>query len=100
MLNQNQTLQPHVLVVDDEPAIVNFIRTSLKIQGYQVTTASGGREALKSIEVEKPDIMVLDVVMPEMSGLEVLRELRAYSQLPVIILSAMTAARGSSEPGC
>lgn len=80
-----------VLVVDDEPGILKFISIGLKSFGYQVITSLSGQEALKLVESEKPDVMLLDVLMPGMDGTEVLRTLRGFSQLPVIVFSAKSA---------
>ena len=77
-----------VLIVDDEPRVVRFLRVSLSAHGYQVITASSGEEALRVFETEKPDVVVLDVVMPGMSGLKVLRAMRAASDVPIIVSSA------------
>ncbi len=80
-----------VLVVDDEPGILKFISIGLKSFGYQVVTSLSGQEALKLVESEKPDVMLLDVLMPGMDGTEVLRSLRSFSKLPVIVFSAKSA---------
>lgn len=77
-----------VLVVDDEPAVLRFISVSLSMAGYEVVTATSGEEALKLIASERPDIMLLDLVMEPLSGLDVLARLRAFSQMPVIVFSA------------
>ena len=80
-----------VLVVDDEPRIVRFVRTSLTAFGYEVITASNGEEALQLVSSKKPDIMVLDIVMPGIDGFEVLKRLRTSSDLPVIVFSARSS---------
>ncbi len=80
-----------ILVVDDEERIVNFLRSKLKASGYDVITAGNGVEALEQIEAQEPDLVVLDLLMPKMDGLEMLRELRSFSSVPVIILSARGA---------
>ncbi|MGA2159604.1 MAG: response regulator transcription factor [Dehalococcoidia bacterium] len=78
----------NVLVVDDEERIINFLRSKLRVSGYEVLTASNGKEAFERFHNYDPDIIVLDLVMPEMDGFEFLKELRTFSQVPVIILSA------------
>ena len=83
-----------VLVVDDEPRIVKFLQVRLKVSGYRVLTAANGAEALELAREDKPDLVVLDVMMPGMDGLETLRQLREESPVPVIILSAK---EGSSD---
>ncbi len=80
--------QYRVLVVDDEPRILNFLSSKLKVYGYEVLTASNGTEALEEVQAQEPDLVVLDVMMPITDGFETLKELRAFSSVPVIILSA------------
>jgi DNA-binding response OmpR family regulator len=80
-----------ILVVDDEIYIVHILEFSLTMEGYTVLTASNGEEALKVIEQERPDLVVLDIMMPKLDGYEVCRQLRQddrFSNLPVILLSA------------
>jgi two-component system KDP operon response regulator KdpE len=77
-----------VLVVDDEPQIVRALRTSLSAHGYEVLTAATGEEALAQAAAAKPDCMILDLGLPDLDGTEVIRQLRAWSDLPVIVLSA------------
>lgn len=77
-----------VLVVDDHPKVLRFLEIDLKIRGYEVITTTSGVEALELVKSRKPDIMLLDIVMPDIDGLEVLRRLRAFSRLPVIAFSA------------
>ena len=82
------THKTRVLVVDDEPAIGRFVRTGLNAAGYEVTTATGGEEALKLVEKKQFDIMLLDVFMEAVSGLDVLERLGSSRKLPVIVFSA------------
>ncbi len=77
-----------VLLVDDEQAILRVLSIKLRVSGYDVVTALNGKEALDLVGSAKPDIMLLDVIMPEMDGFEVLQKLRSLSQLPVIVFSA------------
>ena len=79
---------PVILVVDDEPQILRVMRTGLPPRGYEVRTASGGEEALEEIRKEVPDLVILDLVMPEMSGLEVCQRMREFTSIPIIVLSA------------
>ncbi len=83
--------QFRILVVDDEERILNFLRSKLKISGYEVLTASNGVEALEQVQAQEPDLIVLDVMMPRKDGFETLKELRTFSPVPVIILSAKGA---------
>jgi two-component system OmpR family response regulator len=79
----------HVLVVDDEPAITELLSTALRYMGYQVTTASTGHAALDAAATAAPDVVVLDVMLPDIDGFEVCRRLRAARDfVPVIFLSA------------
>jgi two-component system KDP operon response regulator KdpE len=77
-----------ILVVDDEPRILNFLSTKLNAIGYDVLLAGNGKIALEKINTEEPDLVILDIIMPGMSGFDVLKELRRFSSIPVIILSA------------
>ena len=83
--------QFRILVVDDEERILNFLRSKLKASGYEVLTASNGVEALEQAQAQEPDMIVLDLIMPKMDGFETLKELRSFSAVPVIILSARGA---------
>src|SRR5215813_11643363 len=76
-----------ILVVDDEIEIIRALQRSLTVHGYEVFTASDGEEALKRIAHHRPDLVLLDVGLPGMSGLEVCRHVRAQSALPIIVLS-------------
>jgi two-component system alkaline phosphatase synthesis response regulator PhoP len=79
-----------ILVIDDEPSIVNLVQAYLKPEGYQIYTAADGNAGLKSARAFKPDIIVLDVMLPGMDGLELLSRLRRESQAYVIMLTART----------
>ena len=80
--------EPLVLAVDDEAGILRLIKLELSTQGFRVVTAGSGEEALRTAEEQRPDIALLDIVMPEMTGLEVMRRLRERSSIPVILLTA------------
>jgi two-component system KDP operon response regulator KdpE len=77
-----------ILAVDDEAGILRLIRLELTSQGFRVIIANDGEEALRLAEQQRPDIVVLDIVMPDMSGLEVMRRLRERMSVPVILLTA------------
>jgi len=77
-----------ILVVDDELAILRILKVKLRVCGYDVVTALDGRQALDIVRSECPDLIVLDIIMPNKDGFEVLRELRQSSRLPVIVFSA------------
>jgi DNA-binding response OmpR family regulator len=77
-----------ILVVDDEPSVVNLIAYNLRKAHYQVLTASNGRDALNQARQGQPDLILLDLMIPEMDGLAVCRELRKISEVPVIMVTA------------
>ncbi|HEX3053283.1 MAG TPA: response regulator transcription factor [Aggregatilineaceae bacterium] len=77
-----------ILVVDDEPRMIGFIRMNLELEGYQVLEAHNGLAALEMIRTQLPDLVLLDVMMPELDGFETLRMLREFSSIPVIMLTA------------
>ncbi len=80
---------PQVLVVDDEPSIRELVEVALKFHGCSVTTAATGKGALRQAETDQPDLIVLDVMLPDMDGFEVCRRLRsAGNEVPVIFLTA------------
>jgi two-component system KDP operon response regulator KdpE len=82
-----------VLVVDDEPAIVRSVKTALSARGYRVLTAATGQEAIDTVALETPDVVVLDLGLPDIDGVEVCRRIRGWSDVPVVVLSA----EGSDE---
>lgn len=82
--------RPVILVVDDDDAIRYLLRETLTLSGFDVITAADGQEALEAFEARRPTLVVLDVMMPEMDGWEVLRELRQRSDVPVLMLTALS----------
>ncbi len=93
-------MDAHILVVDDEPDIAALVAYHLARESYRVRTATTGPEALVAVEREVPDLVILDLMLPEMSGLEVLRELRGRPELagiPVILLTARKEERDRVE---
>jgi two-component system KDP operon response regulator KdpE len=78
-----------VLVVDDEEALLAFVGIRLRAAGYRVATAADGAQALEMIKRQAPDLVTIDLVMPRMDGATLLKEIRRFSSVPVIILSAM-----------
>jgi two-component system, OmpR family, KDP operon response regulator KdpE len=87
----------HILVVDDEIEIVRALQRSLSAHGYKVFTASSGEEAFKLMSRHRPDLILLDLLLPGMSGLEVCRRMRAESNIPIIVLSVKGAERDKVE---
>lgn len=77
-----------ILIVEDDPGIVDFVELELKHEGFETVVAKTGREGLEKVEQEKPDMILLDIMLPEMNGLEVLRRIRKDSNIPVILETA------------
>jgi two-component system KDP operon response regulator KdpE len=90
-------LDTKVLVVDDEPAIRRLLKTSLRPQGYDVAEAETGAQALAGVRDGEPDLLILDLGLPDMDGIDVIRAVRAASQVPIIILSIRGDDRGKVE---
>ena len=88
---------PRILVVDDSPANVDILRTRLEAQGYDVKTANDGEEGLAAVEQHRPDLILLDVMMPKLDGIEVCRRLRANPGLPFIPVILITAKSDSKD---
>jgi DNA-binding response OmpR family regulator len=82
------TPEPLVLAVDDEAGILRLMKLELTGQGFRVITAANGEEALKLVEEQRPDVVLLDVIMPEMTGLEVMRRIREQMNVPIIMVTA------------
>jgi len=79
---------PHIMVVDDNQDMLKIINRTLELEGYTVITASDGRAALALLEEHSPDLIILDIMMPETDGFQVLELLRERSNVPVIMLTA------------
>jgi two-component system KDP operon response regulator KdpE len=88
-MKQSSQGQQHakILIVDDEPQITRVLRTALSTQGYSLRIAANGVEGMEAVHTWKPDLVVTDVSMPEMNGIELCREIRAVSAVPIIVLS-------------
>lgn len=84
---------PRVLVVDDEPAILNYLRAILAAHDYTVYEASRGQDAVAAVVAQRPDLIVLDLGLPDLDGVEVTRLIREWSQIPILVLSV----RGSEQ---
>jgi two-component system, OmpR family, KDP operon response regulator KdpE len=87
----------HILVVDDEIEIVRALRRSLTAHGYKVFTASSGEEAFEIMSRHRPDLLLLDLLLPGISGLEVCRRMRVESNIPIIVLSVKGTERDKVE---
>jgi two-component system KDP operon response regulator KdpE len=86
-----------ILIVDDEPPIRRFLRTSLAAQDYAVVEAANGADALRAMASEEPDLVILDLGLPDMNGSEVIRAIRGTSPVPIIVLSVRNDERGKVE---
>jgi two-component system KDP operon response regulator KdpE len=86
-----------ILIVDDEPQITRVLRTSLSTQGYTIRVAGNGVQGLEIAHEWKPDLVITDLAMPEMDGVELCRELRTVSQVPIIVLSVRNQDRMKIE---
>jgi Response regulators consisting of a CheY-like receiver domain and a winged-helix DNA-binding domain len=86
-----------ILIVDDEPQITRVLRTALSTQGYTIRVAGNGVQGLETAHEWKPDLVITDLAMPEMDGVELCRELRAVSQVPIIVLSVRNQDRMKIE---
>ncbi|HEX2158800.1 MAG TPA: response regulator transcription factor [Actinomycetes bacterium] len=82
---------PKVMVVDDEESLLEAIRYALSREGFEVVTASDGGEAVRDFEAERPDLVVLDLMLPTLNGWDVCRRIRATSQVPILMLTARDA---------
>ena len=89
--------RPHILVVDDEPQITRVLRTSLNAQGYEIRAANDGETALEILKDFVPDLVITDLAMPRMNGIELCRRLRQTSQVPIIVLSVRGEERSKVE---
>jgi two-component system KDP operon response regulator KdpE len=83
----SETTGPRVLVIDDERSIRRFLRASLSAHGYEVFEAATGQEGLSQVTIHRPDLIILDLGLPDLEGLEVTRQLREWTRTPIIILS-------------
>lgn len=79
---------PAILVVDDDPAILRTLHANLVVRGYRVGTAATGESALDQTDLTMPELVILDLMLPGVSGLEVCRSIRSHSQVPILVLSA------------
>src|SRR5665213_3953759 len=81
-------IRPLVLIVDDEPQILRFLEPALKAGEFEVITAMTAAQAVKTAATKAPDLILLDLGLPDKDGKDVIRELRSWSQVPIIVLSA------------
>ena len=90
-------IKQRILIVEDEARIANFIRAILQANGYETITASTGREARSMIASHCPDLIILDLGLPDIDGLDIIRSVREWTQLPILIVSARTHERDKVE---
>lgn len=88
---------PLILVIDDEPAIRRLLRTSLAAQRYRITEAETAAEGIRSTRADRPDAVILDLGLPDQDGIGVIRTLRGFSKVPIIVLSSRGDERGKIE---
>ncbi len=86
-----------ILVIEDDPAILRLLQRGLSMEGYQVETATNGESGLKLFQEKQPDLIVLDLMLPGMDGLEVCQRIRQKSKLPILILTAKDAVQDRVE---
>lgn len=89
--------KPLILVVEDDTAISNLITTTLETQGYRFHTAPNGAQALLETVSQKPDIILLDLGLPDMDGVEIIQKIRSWSNMPIIVVSARSEDRDKIE---
>ena len=86
-----------VLIVEDDPAIRRFLRVSLVESGYRVIEAGSGQEAMRRLRLDRPDIIILDLGLPDVDGLDIIREVRQTSPVPIVVLSSRADERGKVQ---
>jgi len=91
------TPKPVIVVIEDDPPIRRFLHTSLTTQGFEVHEADGGERGLIEAGIRKPDLIILDLGLPDMDGVEVVRLIREWSAMPILILSARNAEQSKIE---
>ena len=90
-----------VLIVDDDPNMLSMLRRTLGFEGFAVITATDGEHALRTVEIDRPDVVVLDVMLPGLDGIEVCRRLRSRLDVPLLLLTARGSVpdRRRASPG-
>jgi two-component system KDP operon response regulator KdpE len=91
------TPRPAVLVIEDEPEIRRFLRASLGVEGYRVVESATGRRGAIDAGTHKPDVAIVDLALPDLDGVEVIRRIREWSSMPIIVLSARVQERSKIE---
>ena len=88
---------PRILIVDDDPNLLVLLADQLRADGYEITTARDGDEALRRLRTAWPDLLIIDMMMPRMDGLTLAREIKAQADLPIIVLSAIDAGDSKAD---
>jgi two-component system KDP operon response regulator KdpE len=88
---------PNILLIEDEPQIRRFVRTALQAEGFQVVEAEQGQRGLIDAATRAPDLMIVDLGLPDMDGLQVIQDLRTWSAMPIIVLSARSDEKDKIE---
>lgn len=90
-------ISPRILLVDDDPNLLVLLADQLRADGYDVTTARDGQEALRRLDTGWPDLLIIDMMMPRLDGLSLAREIKSRADLPIIVLSAIDAGDSKAE---
>lgn len=99
-MTENQLAKNTVLIVDDEPGLVTYLETLLQDNGYETVSAADGQIGLEKLKSERPDLVTLDISMPEKSGVRFYRDLKedpGFANIPVVIVTAVTGYGGDPE---
>ena len=97
MLSGSPGVVPRILIVDDDPNLLVLLADQLRADGYEISTARDGDEALKRLRTSWPDLLIIDMMMPRMDGLTLAREIKAQADLPIIVLSAIDAGDSKAD---
>ena len=89
--------RPTILIIEDEPEIRLFLRTSLSVEGYRIAESTTGRRGLIDAGTHKPDLAIVDLGLPDIGGIEVIRRIREWSSMPIVVLSARTQERSKID---
>jgi two-component system, OmpR family, KDP operon response regulator KdpE len=96
-LSDRKEARPTILIIEDEPEIRLFLRTSLSVEGYRIAESTTGRRGLIDAGTHKPDLAIVDLGLPDVDGLEVIRRIREWSSMPIVVLSARAQERSKIE---
>ena len=99
-MTENQPAKKTILIVDDEPGLVTYLETLLQDNGYETVSAADGQIGLEKLKSERPDLVTLDISMPERSGVRFYRDLKGdpeFANIPVVIVTAVTGYGGDPE---